>query len=270
MDKQKTGTLIRNARIDKNYTQSQLGDLLGVSNKAVSRWENGQSFPDVDILENLAVTLDIHVEDIITGKAEAKSETKHRFPKHTLKALPVMCAIISGLFAFGKLNTHSMYNAILVFAFLMCVSYVSALFCYPISTEAHKHGAGKCHSYSRAIAPLTFFLSILLTLYSFITIGSKHFHFGMQLSSVAHILNWLLIALYLINLLLLALQSINWSYYISISTIYLISLYSTVLHNMSSTDGAIEMLSAATIVVVLFTGIFLVCHKLKFSKCKLI
>lgn len=263
MDKQKTGTLIRNARIDKNYTQSQLGDLLGVSNKAVSRWENGQSFPDVDILENLAVTLDIHIEDIITGKAEAKSETKHRFPKHSLKALPVMCAIISGLFALGKLNTYSMYDAMLVFAFLMCVSYVSALLCYPISKEVH-------NSYIRAIAPLTFFLSISLTLYSFTTLSSKHFHFGMQLSSVAHILNWLLIALYLINLLLLALQSINWSYYISISTIYLVSLYSTVLHNMSSTDGAIEMLSAATIVVVLFTGIFLVCHKLKFSKCKLI
>ena len=30
-----------------NYKQSELGDLLGVSNKAVSRWENGESFPDV-------------------------------------------------------------------------------------------------------------------------------------------------------------------------------------------------------------------------------
>ena len=37
MDKMKTGTLIKEARIKKNYTQSELGDLLGVSNKAVSR-----------------------------------------------------------------------------------------------------------------------------------------------------------------------------------------------------------------------------------------
>ena len=44
MDKQKTGMLIREARIKKNYTQSELGDLLGVSNKAISRWENGVSF----------------------------------------------------------------------------------------------------------------------------------------------------------------------------------------------------------------------------------
>jgi transcriptional regulator with XRE-family HTH domain len=43
MDKKKTGNLIKEARTKKNYTQIELGDLLGVSNKAVSRWENGVS-----------------------------------------------------------------------------------------------------------------------------------------------------------------------------------------------------------------------------------
>lgn len=41
MDKKKTGNLIREARQCKNYTQSELGKMLGVTNKAVSRWENG-------------------------------------------------------------------------------------------------------------------------------------------------------------------------------------------------------------------------------------
>ena len=41
MDKKKTGNLIREARQRKNYTQSELGRMLGVTNKAVSRWENG-------------------------------------------------------------------------------------------------------------------------------------------------------------------------------------------------------------------------------------
>ena len=54
MDKQKTGELIRNARIKKGYTQVELGDLIGVTNKAISRWEKGESFPDISVIEELS------------------------------------------------------------------------------------------------------------------------------------------------------------------------------------------------------------------------
>ena len=47
MDKIKTGNMIREARTRKGYTQSELGALIGVSNKAVSRWENWQRKRDV-------------------------------------------------------------------------------------------------------------------------------------------------------------------------------------------------------------------------------
>ncbi len=43
MNKQKTGEMIRQARMQRGYTQNELGNLLGVSNKAISRWENGGS-----------------------------------------------------------------------------------------------------------------------------------------------------------------------------------------------------------------------------------
>ena len=74
MDKKKTGSLIKEARINKNYTQSELGDLLGVTNKAVSRWENGDSFPDVGVLENLSAILDLRIQNIVTGETEKKDE----------------------------------------------------------------------------------------------------------------------------------------------------------------------------------------------------
>lgn len=67
MDKQKTGQVIKDARIKKGYTQAELGDILGVTNKAVSRWEKGDSFPDVGVIENLANALDISIEEIIVG-----------------------------------------------------------------------------------------------------------------------------------------------------------------------------------------------------------
>ena len=67
MDKLKTGALIKEARTKKNFTQSELGDLVGVTNKAVSRWENGESFPDIGVIEKLSEVLDIRIQDIVTG-----------------------------------------------------------------------------------------------------------------------------------------------------------------------------------------------------------
>ena len=65
MDKQKTGELIRNARIKKEYTQVELGDLIGVTNKAISRWEKGDSFPDISVIEELSRVLDIRIQDML-------------------------------------------------------------------------------------------------------------------------------------------------------------------------------------------------------------
>ena len=76
MDKQKTGELIRNARIKKGYTQVELGDLIGVTNKAISRWEKGDSFPDISVIEELSRVLDIRIQDIVIGDVtEPDSET---------------------------------------------------------------------------------------------------------------------------------------------------------------------------------------------------
>ena len=68
MDKIKTGNMIRDARIQKGYTQAELGTLLGVSNKAVSRWENGDSFPDIGVLESLAEILGLGIQDLVVGE----------------------------------------------------------------------------------------------------------------------------------------------------------------------------------------------------------
>lgn len=77
MNKVKTGEIIKNARLIKGYTQQELGDMIGVTNKAVSRWENGESFPDITLLDSLAQALEIHIEEIVLGekKNEVSNET---------------------------------------------------------------------------------------------------------------------------------------------------------------------------------------------------
>ena len=47
MNRECVGSFIRAKRKEKGLTQKQLGDMIGLSDRAVSRWENGESFPDV-------------------------------------------------------------------------------------------------------------------------------------------------------------------------------------------------------------------------------
>ena len=66
-----TVTSLWTDRTGKKYTQTELGDLIGVTNKAVSRWENGESFPDIGVLERLSEILEIKIQDIVVWSNES-------------------------------------------------------------------------------------------------------------------------------------------------------------------------------------------------------
>lgn len=73
----KVGNLISKLREEKGLSQSELGSKLGVSNKAVSRWENGRGYPDTSILLKLAEALEITVDELLKGELSL-SKTKHK------------------------------------------------------------------------------------------------------------------------------------------------------------------------------------------------
>lgn len=69
-----TGKFISKKRKEKNLTQEQLAEKLGVSNKTVSKWETGKSMPDYSIVRDLCNQLDITVAELMDGEeAEEKS-----------------------------------------------------------------------------------------------------------------------------------------------------------------------------------------------------
>lgn len=78
-----TGRFIAECRRKKGMTQQELGDRLHVTNRAVSKWENGKSFPDVGLLEDLGRELDVSVGDLLAGK---RIEAEH-YQKETEKML---------------------------------------------------------------------------------------------------------------------------------------------------------------------------------------
>lgn len=68
MDCQKIGKFISECRKDKCLTQEQLGALLGISDRAISKWERGLNMPDVSLFEPLCKKLDISINELISGE----------------------------------------------------------------------------------------------------------------------------------------------------------------------------------------------------------
>lgn len=68
MDQIKIGKFIAELRKEKGYTQERLGELIGVTNKTVSRWENGNYMPDIEMLSLLSKEFDVSINEIILGE----------------------------------------------------------------------------------------------------------------------------------------------------------------------------------------------------------
>lgn len=68
MDKAKMGTFIKEQRMALGMTQQQLAEQLHITNKAISRWETGNAYPDIALLDDLAAALSVSVEELCRGE----------------------------------------------------------------------------------------------------------------------------------------------------------------------------------------------------------
>ncbi len=74
MNPQKTGAFISELRKENNLTQKELAEKLGVSDKAVSKWETGRCYPDIEVMGTLSTLFGVTVNDLLSGeKTEAVS-----------------------------------------------------------------------------------------------------------------------------------------------------------------------------------------------------
>ena len=69
MNQYVTGTVIKDLRENKNMTQAELAEKLGVSDKTVSKWETAKGYPDISLLEPIAKVLGVSVTELISGNA---------------------------------------------------------------------------------------------------------------------------------------------------------------------------------------------------------
>ncbi len=112
MNQKKTGIFLKELRKERSLTQEQLAELLGVSNRSVSRWENGVNMPDFDLVIEMANYFEVSIEEFLDGErrsemadkkteetilkvAEYESSEKMRFSRR------LHCIFLAAIAAFG-------------------------------------------------------------------------------------------------------------------------------------------------------------------------
>ena len=70
------GNFIGKKRKELNLTQAQLAEKLGVSNKTVSKWENGKCMPDYGVIQPLCTELGVTVSELMDGEEQAQDSIR--------------------------------------------------------------------------------------------------------------------------------------------------------------------------------------------------
>ncbi|MBQ3134569.1 MAG: helix-turn-helix domain-containing protein [Oscillospiraceae bacterium] len=89
-----TGTTIKTLREAKGMTQAELALQLGVSDKAVSKWETGKGFPDSSLLQPLAAALGVSVIELLNGKAIVNRNVSGNLMRSKFYVCPVCGNVI--------------------------------------------------------------------------------------------------------------------------------------------------------------------------------
>lgn len=87
MDQIKIGQFIAKMRKEKNYTQRQLADILGISDKTVSKWETGNGLPEVSLMMPLCETLNISVNELLSGERLVDTDYKNKAEENMMNLL---------------------------------------------------------------------------------------------------------------------------------------------------------------------------------------
>lgn len=87
MDQIKIGKFIAQCRNEKGLTQETLGEKLGVSNKTISRWENGHYLPDIEMMQLLSKEFNVSINELISGEKLIAENYREKAEENLIEAL---------------------------------------------------------------------------------------------------------------------------------------------------------------------------------------
>lgn len=94
MDNYITGATVRRLREEKGLTQAQLAEQIGVSGKAVSKWETAKGLPDITLIEPLAKALGVSVMELMSGETVINKNISSNILRSKFYVCPVCGNII--------------------------------------------------------------------------------------------------------------------------------------------------------------------------------
>ena len=97
MNQYVTGAMIRELREKRNLTQAELAEKLFISDKTVSKWENGKGYPDISLLEPLAGVFGISVTELLTGKTIRNANVSANMLRSSFYVCPVCGNVIHSM-----------------------------------------------------------------------------------------------------------------------------------------------------------------------------
>lgn len=92
-----SGAALRALREGRGLTQKELGEQLGVSDKAVSKWETGRGLPDITLLESLAAALGVSVAELLAGEQVVNRNRAGNLKKLNFYVCPVCGNVLTAL-----------------------------------------------------------------------------------------------------------------------------------------------------------------------------
>lgn len=168
MDQIKIGEFIAERRKLKHFTQMQLAEKLGITDKAISKWERGIAMPDVSLMLELCNLLGIHVNELLNGEKiimennhqanerllldmAKELEEKNKIILSNMRTIMVVStiALLGGVFLAAFLISEGIWQVITILA--LCVVFLIPCF-YALKLEIGV-GSYKCKRCGQKIVP---------------------------------------------------------------------------------------------------------------------
>ena len=94
MNQYVTGTMIKRLRENRKMTQQELAEKIGVSDKAISKWETGRGYPDISLIESLSDTLGVSVIELFSGEDVTNTNKTFNMQRVKIHVCPICGNII--------------------------------------------------------------------------------------------------------------------------------------------------------------------------------